>query len=58
MKVIEKISKKWQRISFSNERSKHYPVMYREILEYIEPEKRNIIADCTLGMGGHAKNAN
>ena len=32
----------------------HYPVMYREVIELIEPAKRKVIVDCTLGMGGHA----
>jgi len=32
----------------------HYPVMYREIIKLLEPAKRKVVVDCTLGMGGHA----
>ena len=55
MSRTEKISRKWLRISFSDKRSEHYPVMYREIIELLEPEKRSLIVDGTLGMGGHAE---
>ena len=55
MKAIEKISKRWQRISFSSDRHEHYPVMYKEVLDFLQPDKRKVVADCTLGMGGHAK---
>jgi len=55
MSRTEKISRKWLKISFSDKRSEHYPVMYREIIELLEPEKRSLIVDGTLGMGGHAE---
>lgn len=55
MKAIEKISKRWQKISFSSDRKEHYPVMYREILEYIHPEEKSVVVDCTLGMGSHSR---
>jgi 16S rRNA (cytosine1402-N4)-methyltransferase len=55
MMNIEKISKRWQRICFSNDRGEHYPVMHREVLEYLQPHKRGIIVDGTLGMGMHAE---
>ena len=32
----------------------HYPVMYREVIEFIKPAERKVIVDSTLGMGGHA----
>lgn len=33
----------------------HYPVMYREVLEFIQPAKRGVIVDCTTGLGGHSR---
>ncbi|HHT9119853.1 MAG TPA: 16S rRNA (cytosine(1402)-N(4))-methyltransferase RsmH [Candidatus Hypogeohydataceae bacterium YC41] len=32
----------------------HQPVMLREVLEWLRPGSGKIIADCTLGTGGHA----
>jgi len=32
----------------------HYPVMYRQILRYLEASHKKIIVDCTVGMGAHA----
>lgn len=32
----------------------HFPVMYREVIEYIKPNERKVIVDCTLGIGSHA----
>ncbi|MCF7908735.1 MAG: 16S rRNA (cytosine(1402)-N(4))-methyltransferase RsmH [Candidatus Omnitrophica bacterium] len=32
----------------------HYPVMYREVLNFLEPQRRKVIVDCTLGLGAHA----
>ncbi|MGN0785217.1 MAG: 16S rRNA (cytosine(1402)-N(4))-methyltransferase RsmH [Candidatus Aphodomorpha sp.] len=32
----------------------HVPVLYREVLEYLEPERGGIFVDGTLGGGGHA----
>jgi 16S rRNA (cytosine1402-N4)-methyltransferase len=33
----------------------HRPVLYREVIEQLAPEQGAIIADCTLGYGGHAR---
>ncbi len=33
----------------------HYPVMYREVLEFLDLENKKIVVDCTLGMGSHAR---
>lgn len=32
----------------------HYPVMYREVVEMLEPAKRKVVVDCTTGLGCHA----
>jgi 16S rRNA (cytosine1402-N4)-methyltransferase len=32
----------------------HEPVMTREALAFLQPEKGGIFVDCTVGMGGHA----
>jgi 16S rRNA (cytosine1402-N4)-methyltransferase len=34
--------------------ARHYPVMYREVMDYLNVESRKIIVDCTLGIGSHA----
>jgi len=36
-------------------KTNHYPVMHREVLKFLAPDKRKIIVDCTLGMGAHAQ---
>lgn len=36
-------------------KSKHLPVMLKEVLKYLNPKSGNIILDATLGMGGHSK---
>ena len=33
----------------------HQPVMTREALAYLAPEKGGVFVDCTVGLGGHAK---
>jgi len=33
----------------------HEPVMTREVLAYLEPQKGGVFLDCTVGLGGHAK---
>ena len=37
------------------EQEKHYPVMYRESLDYLDIKNRKIIVDCTIGVGSHAR---
>ncbi|MCK4519893.1 MAG: 16S rRNA (cytosine(1402)-N(4))-methyltransferase RsmH [Candidatus Omnitrophica bacterium] len=32
----------------------HYPVMYREVLRFLEIETKRIVVDCTIGIGSHA----
>jgi len=32
----------------------HEPVMTREVLDFLHPEKGGVFVDCTIGMGGHA----
>jgi 16S rRNA (cytosine1402-N4)-methyltransferase len=32
----------------------HYPVMYRQVLDFLQIEKRSVIVDCTVGMGSHS----
>jgi len=32
----------------------HYPVMYREVLELLDVEKRKVVVDCTAGIGSHS----
>ncbi len=32
----------------------HYPVMYREVLRFLEIETKRIVVDCTVGIGSHA----
>lgn len=53
MKKIEKISKRWQKISLTD--SEHVPVMCKEVVEYLEPSSKKVLVDCTLGMGGHVE---
>lgn len=52
MKKIEKISKRWLRTSWS--KRGHIPVMCKEVIEFLRPEDKRIIVDCTVGLGGHA----
>jgi 16S rRNA (cytosine1402-N4)-methyltransferase len=33
----------------------HEPVMTREVLAYLAPERGGVFVDCTVGLGGHAK---
>src|SRR4051812_35442805 len=33
----------------------HEPVMTREVLTYLMPERGGVFVDCTVGLGGHAK---
>ena len=62
MQIIEKDSKKWQKVYFNeepvsfpmNKESLHYPVMWREVLEFLNPENKKVIVDCTVGVGAHA----
>ncbi len=32
----------------------HYPVMYKEVLKFLDMRKKNIAVDCTLGLGSHS----
>jgi 16S rRNA (cytosine1402-N4)-methyltransferase len=32
----------------------HYPVMYREVLELLDLEGKEVVVDCTVGIGSHA----
>ena len=32
----------------------HEPVMTREVLAFLQPERGGVFVDCTVGMGGHA----
>ena len=32
----------------------HYPVMYREVVDYLKISDKGVVVDCTLGMGAHA----
>ena len=32
----------------------HEPVLTREVLAFLQPEKGGVFVDCTVGMGGHA----
>jgi 16S rRNA (cytosine1402-N4)-methyltransferase len=33
----------------------HEPVLTREVLAYLAPERGGVFVDCTVGLGGHAK---
>jgi 16S rRNA (cytosine1402-N4)-methyltransferase len=62
MQIIEKDLKKWQKDYFSqesvsfpmNKENLHYPVMWREVLQFLNPGNKKVIVDCTVGLGGHA----
>jgi len=32
----------------------HVPVMYKEVIDYLEPNTKKVIVDCTVGVGSHA----
>ena len=34
---------------------KHIPVLPREVLKYLKPERGGRYIDCTLGGGGHSR---
>ncbi|MCP4653153.1 MAG: 16S rRNA (cytosine(1402)-N(4))-methyltransferase RsmH [Candidatus Omnitrophica bacterium] len=36
------------------EEVKHYPVMYREVLDLLEIKNKKLVVDCTVGTGAHA----
>ena len=35
-------------------RSPHIPVLFRQVLEVLDPRPGQTVVDCTLGLGGHA----
>jgi len=35
--------------------SAHVPVLTREVLDYLRPERGGLFVDCTVGLGGHAR---
>lgn len=39
----------------SSDNMAHTPVMVTEVLEYLKPEKNEVIVDMTFGSGGHSK---
>jgi 16S rRNA (cytosine1402-N4)-methyltransferase len=39
----------------SNTPYQHTPVMAKEVIEYLKPDKGKVFVDCTLGGGGHAE---
>lgn len=41
-------------VSIEKMEVKHYPVMYREVLDLLDIRSRTVIVDCTLGVGSHA----
>lgn len=43
------------RLDAENENDLHQPVLLKECLQYLEPEKGGTFVDCTLGMGGHSQ---
>lgn len=38
-----------------SEKASHIPVMLNEVIEYLRPERGNIVVDGTIGLGGHAE---
>ncbi|MBN2483682.1 MAG: 16S rRNA (cytosine(1402)-N(4))-methyltransferase RsmH [Candidatus Omnitrophica bacterium] len=53
MKIIENDLKKWPKDSFSDGEI-HYPVMCREVIEYLALADKKVVVDCTVGVGSHA----
>ena len=35
--------------------AEHVPVMCREVVELLRPQRGGVLVDCTLGLGGHAR---
>jgi len=35
--------------------SAHVPVLTREVLDYLRPDRGGLFVDCTVGLGGHAR---
>ena len=33
----------------------HVPILVREVLECLRPQSGDVVVDCTLGGGGHAR---
>ena len=36
-------------------KTSHYPVMYRQVLDLLEVQRRKVVVDCTLGLGSHSE---
>jgi len=41
--------------NMSNTLYQHTPVMAKEVIEYLKPDKGKVFVDCTLGGGGHSE---
>lgn len=39
----------------NHQSNQHYPVLLREVLKYLAPEKGDKLLDATAGYGGHAE---
>ncbi len=52
---MKKKAVKKPRPKIKRTKTKHVPVMLKEVLKYLQPKSGKIFVDATLGMGGHSK---
>ena len=46
---------RWKKTSLKNTDYYHEPVLAQAVLEVLDPRPSQVIIDCTVGLGGHAK---
>lgn len=53
--MIVSLSKQGSKKAANEKKLQHKPVMEDEVIQYLKPDCGDIILDCTIGTGGHAR---